>query len=105
MYNEIDTFVQPFDHTYDKTLKIQVTGPEAEDVFVVSPMYNPATPMSGGITARLVDTPVDDQRGSGCFAEQWEEVDAGGKLALVKRGICAVADKLELARANGALGQ
>ncbi|KAK4153787.1 peptidase-like protein [Chaetomidium leptoderma] len=103
-HREMDTFVQPFNHTYDKTLEIKVTGPEGEDVFVVSPMYNPATPLPGGITARLADTPVDDQRGSGCFPDQWQGVDVTGKLALVKRGACAVAIKLTLAKEHGALG-
>ncbi len=103
--DQFDTVVQPFNHTYDKTLTIKVTGPDAENVFVVSPQYNPATPLPGGITAKLVDTPVDDERGSGCFAEQWAGVDATGKMALVKRGICAVADKLKLAKAHGALGE
>ncbi len=97
--------MQPFNHTYEKTRQIKVTGPAGEDVVVVSPQYNPATPLPGGITAALVDTPVDDERGSGCFADQWEGVDATGKLALVKRGSCAVADKLKLAKAHGALGE
>ncbi|KAL2194220.1 peptidase-like protein [Corynascus similis CBS 632.67] len=103
-HNEFDTVVQPFNHTYDKTLEIKVTGPEGEDVFVVSPQYNPATPLPGGVTAGLVDTPVDDERGSACFAEQWEGIDVKGKLALVKRGACAVADKSALAKERGALG-
>ena len=38
-----------------------------------------------------------------CFEDQWEGIDATGKIALVKRGICAVSDKLKLARAHGAL--
>jgi hypothetical protein len=104
-HNEFDTFIQPFNHTYDKTLQINVTGPAGEDVFVISPQYNPPTSLPGGITAGLVDTPVDDERGSGCFADQWERVDATGKLALVKRGVCAVADKLRLAKERGALGE
>ncbi|KAK4184574.1 putative aminopeptidase [Podospora australis] len=101
---EMDTWVQPFNHTYDKTLEISVTGPEGEDVFVISPQYNPATPLPGGITASLINTPVDDATGSMCLPEQWEGIDATGKLALVKRGICGVAEKLKLARAHGALG-
>jgi hypothetical protein len=72
---------------------------------VVSPMYNPATPLPGGIKAGLVDTPVDDELGSGCFRQQWEGIDGQGKLALVKRGLCAVADKLRLAKEHGALGE
>jgi hypothetical protein len=82
-----------------------VAGPEGEDVVVVSPMYNPATPLPGGIKASLVDTPVDDEVGSGCFRQQWEGIDATGKLVLVKRGLCAVADKLRLAKEHGALGE
>jgi aminopeptidase Y len=102
--DKFDTFVQPFNHTYDKTLKISVTGPEGEDVFVISPQYNPPTLVPGGITAALVDTPVDNERGSACFADQWEGLDVKGKLALVKRGRCAVADKSILAKERGALG-
>ncbi|KAK3899164.1 peptidase-like protein [Staphylotrichum tortipilum] len=103
-HDQFDTFLQPFNHTYEKTRQIKVNGPAGEDVVVVSPQYNPATPLPGGVIAALVDTPVDDERGSGCFADQWEGVDATGKLALVKRGVCAVADKLKLAKAHGALG-
>lgn len=101
---EMDTFVQPFNHTYDKTLKISVTGPDGEDVFVISPQYNPATPLPGGITASLINTPVNDTTGSMCLEEQWAGIDATGKLALVKRGVCAVSDKLKFAKAKGALG-
>ena len=103
--DQFDTVVQAFNHTYAKTLQIKVTGPEGEDVFVVSPLYNPATPLPGGITAGLVDTPVDDERGSGCFPEQWEGIEVTGKLALVKRGACAVAIKSTLAKERGALGE
>ncbi|KAK3988730.1 putative aminopeptidase [Cladorrhinum sp. PSN332] len=101
---EFDTIVQPFNHTYDKTLEISVTGPDGEDVFVISPQYNPATPLPGGITAELINTPVNDETGSGCLEEQWEGIDATGKLALVKRGVCAVSEKLKFAKAKGALG-
>ena len=104
-HDEFDTFVQPFNHTYDKTLKISVTGPEGDDVFVVSPQYNPPTP-EGGVTAGLIDTPVDaGETGSMCVPEQWAGIDATGKIALVKRGICGVAEKLKLARQHGALGK
>ncbi|KAF3909581.1 hypothetical protein AA313_de0205689 [Arthrobotrys entomopaga] len=42
--------------------------------------------------------------GSGCLPEHWTGIDASGKLALVKRGVCAIADKLKLARKAGAVG-
>ncbi|KAJ4286361.1 hypothetical protein N0V88_008067 [Collariella sp. IMI 366227] len=102
-FPEFDTYVQPFNHTYDKTLEIKVTGPEGEDVFVVSPQYNPPT-VPGGVKASLIDTPVDNERGSMCLEEQWAGIDATGKLALIKRGACAVADKLKLAKIHGAIG-
>ncbi|KAK4212303.1 hypothetical protein QBC37DRAFT_195767 [Rhypophila decipiens] len=101
---EMDTFVQPFTFVYDETLEIKVTGPDGEDVFVVSPQYNPATPLPGGITASLLNTPVDDTTGSMCLESQWDGIDATGKLVLIKRGVCAVADKLIFAKAKGALG-
>lgn len=42
--------------------------------------------------------------GSACTEEAWEGIDATEKIALVKRGGCALSDKLKLARSNGALG-
>ena len=101
---EMDTYVQNFTFIYDETRSISVTGPEGEDVYVVSPQYNPATPLPAGITADLINTPVNDATGSMCLEEQWDGIDATGKLALVKRGTCAVADKLKFAKAKGALG-
>ncbi|KAL7628670.1 hypothetical protein AAE478_000185 [Parahypoxylon ruwenzoriense] len=102
-HQEYDTWVQPFNHTFAQVRSISVTGPDGEAVDVVPLIYNPGTD-AGGITAPLVDTPVDDERGSACFEDQWTGIDATGKLALVKRGTCAIADKLKLARAHGALG-
>ena len=67
-------------------------------------MYNLATPLPDGVTAPLVDIPVDDKNGSGCLASQWKDIDAEGKLALVKRGKCAISDKLKNAKAKGAKG-
>ncbi|KAL7943352.1 Zn-dependent exopeptidase [Trichoderma barbatum] len=100
---EFDTYVQPFNHLFESTRSISVKGPKGEDVYVITLQYNTATPLPGGITGQLIDTPVDDVRGSGCFADQWEGIDATGKIALVRRGICAISDKLKLAKAHGAL--
>ena len=99
----MDTWVMPFTHTYEKTRDIRVTGPEGEDVYVITLLYNHATPAEG-ITAPLVDTPVDDEVGSGCLASQWEGIDATGKIVLVKRGLCAISDKIKNAKAIGAVG-
>ncbi|KAM7182863.1 hypothetical protein V8F20_012820 [Naviculisporaceae sp. PSN 640] len=101
---EMDTYVQPFTFVYDETREIKVTGPDGEDVYVVSPQYNPATPLPGGITGALLNTPVNDTTGSMCLEEQWDGIDATDKLVLVKRGVCAVSDKLKFAKAKGALG-
>lgn len=100
----LKTWVQAFNHTFEQTREISVTGPDGEDVYVLTLLYNAATPVPEGVTGVLVDTPVDDVRGSGCFADQWEGVDATGKIALVKRGVCAIADKLKLAKTAGAVG-
>ena len=96
--------MQKFTHLFESTRKISLTGPNGENVYTVPFKYNAATPVPDGITAELIDTPVDDTRGSGCFADQWEGIDATGKIALVKRGVCAIADKLKLARTHGAIG-
>lgn len=101
---EMDTWVQPFTHTFENTRDIKLRGPDGEDVFVLTLMYNHATPLPDGVTAPLVDTPVDDERGSACFEDQWDGVDAKGKIPLIKRGTCAIADKLRLAKDHGALG-
>ncbi|KAI1119376.1 peptidase family M28 [Nemania sp. NC0429] len=101
--SEFDTTVQEFTHLYNEVREISVTGPDGESVPAVSLIYNPGTD-NGPIKAALIDTPVDDDRGSGCFEDQWEGIDATGKLALVKRGTCAIVDKLTLAKAHGAVG-
>ncbi|KAG7117544.1 Leucine aminopeptidase 2 like protein [Verticillium longisporum] len=99
----VDTRIQYFNHTFVQLNDISVTGPDGEDVVVIALTYNPPTPAEG-ITAELIDTPVDDVRGSGCFADQWEGIDATGKFALVKRGACAISEKLKLAASKGAVG-
>ncbi|KAF7560427.1 hypothetical protein G7046_g3717 [Stylonectria norvegica] len=98
----LNTFVQTFNHTFEQTREISLTGPDGEDVFVITLMYNTATPIPDGVTAPLIDTPVDDERGSACFEDQWDGIDATGKIALIKRGICPISDKLKLARIHGA---
>lgn len=103
LFDTFDTWVQSFTHLFERTNKIWVKGPEGENVYVISLMYNHPTPLPGGTTGELIDTPVDDERGSGCFEDQWAGIDATGKIALVKRGICAISDKLKLAKAHGAV--
>lgn len=93
---------QYFNHTFEQTREIKLTGPDGADVYVLTLLYNHPTP-AGGITAELIDTPVNDATGSGCLESDWTGIDATGKIALVKRGTCAISDKLKLAKAHGAL--
>ncbi|KAI9154807.1 Aminopeptidase Y [Paramyrothecium foliicola] len=99
----IDAHKQFFNHTFVQIRDISVTGPDGQEVESIALNYNPATPPEG-ITASLINTPVDDARGSMCFEDQWTGIDATGKLALIKRGTCPIADKLKLAAAHGAEG-
>ena len=98
----LNTTVQTFTHMYEETKNISLAGPDGQAVSVMTLEYNHATPLSG-INAALVDTPVDDQRGSACFEDQWRGIEVAGKIALVKRGKCAISDKVELAKEHGAL--
>ncbi|KAF6826321.1 aminopeptidase y [Colletotrichum musicola] len=103
-HKQLDTKLQYFNHTFAQTRELKVTGPDGEDVYAVKLQYNHPTELPGGNTGALIDIPVDDERGSGCFPDQWEGIDATGKLALIKRGSCAIAEKLKLAKAAGAVG-
>jgi len=60
---DFKTWTQEFNHTYEETRDISVTGPNGEDVEVLSLMYNNATPLPGGVTGELVAVPVDDTAG------------------------------------------
>ncbi|KAH8594309.1 hypothetical protein B0O99DRAFT_625565 [Bisporella sp. PMI_857] len=100
---EFDTWTQHFNHTFEQTRQIKLTGPDGEAVTVLSFLYNSATPVPDGFTAPLIDTPVDDTRGSACFEDQWSGIDATGKIALIKRGTCNISEKLRLAKNHGAL--
>lgn len=100
--DHFDTVIQPFTHLFSITRNISLTGPDGENVEVISLHYNQATALPGGVTAPLAALPVDDERGSGCFDDQWVD-DVTGKIVLVKRGKCQFADKLKLAKDKGAL--
>ncbi|KAM0348746.1 hypothetical protein ACHAPU_004185 [Fusarium lateritium] len=100
--NKFDISIQPFTHPFSHFRNISLTGPEGEKVDVVSLQYNHATPLPGGVTAPLVLVPIDDERGSGCFEDQWKDIDVEGKIALIKRGKCQFTNKVKLAKDNGA---
>ncbi|KAF5715146.1 leucine aminopeptidase 2 [Fusarium mundagurra] len=97
-----DITVQPFEHLFSQTRKIVLTGLDGEQVDAVSLQYNHVTPLPGGVAAPLAVVPIDDVRGSGCFEDQWKGIDVEGKIALIKRGKCQFANKLKLAKDNGA---
>lgn len=101
----LDTHVQEFNHTFFQVRKISLTGPNSQraNVDVYALLYVQSTSLPDGVTAPLLDTPVDDVTGSMCQASQWKEIDARGKIVLLKRGVCAIADKLRLAKEHGAL--
>ncbi|KAF1913449.1 hypothetical protein BDU57DRAFT_540871 [Ampelomyces quisqualis] len=98
------TWKQYFNHTYEETREISITGPDGENVKVISLMYNNPTPLPKGVSGQLVAVPVDDTRGSGCFEDQWSGLNVNGSMALVKRGTCSISDKLKFAKSRGALG-
>lgn len=100
--NQFDIHIQEFTHLFSQTRKAALTGPEGESVNMVSLQYNHATPLPDGVTAPLVLVPIDDERGSGCFEDQWEGLDVKGKIALIKRGKCSFITKLVLAKQSGA---
>jgi len=102
--NTFDTTLQYFNHTFEQTRDISVTGPDGEDAPVITLLYNNATPLPGGVTAPLLDTPVNDVTGSMCEAADWEGIDPTGKIVLIKRGVCAISIKLKFAKDLGALG-
>ncbi|KAM5345657.1 hypothetical protein ACJ41O_011518 [Fusarium nematophilum] len=101
--NHFDITVQSFTHLFSHTRHISLTGPDGDDIDVISLQYNNATPLPNGVSAPLVLVPVDDDRGTGCFQDQWDGVNVRGKIALIKRGKCHFADKLKLAKDQGAL--
>lgn len=99
-----DTKIQPFTHLFATTNSLKLTGPAGEDVKAITLQYNNPTPLPGGVTASFVAVPVDDTRGSGCFEDQWAGLDVKDKIVLVKRGACAISQKLKIAKDKGALG-
>lgn len=61
---DFKVWTQEFNHTYEETREISITGPDSEDVEVLSLMYNNATPLPGGATGEIVAVPVDDTAGT-----------------------------------------
>ncbi|KXJ95705.1 peptidase family M28 [Microdochium bolleyi] len=102
-FSSFSTWTQSFTAFFSQTRSMVLTGPDGEAVETVPLIYNPGTDLPDGVSAPLVSVPVDDARGSGCFADQYAGVDVKDKIALVRRGTCAIAEKLRVAKAQGAL--
>jgi Zn-dependent M28 family amino/carboxypeptidase len=73
----------------------QQLGPVRRPIEVEAIDYSPSTP-PGGIQARIVPS-----SGNGCAASDFTQ--ANGRIALVERGTCFIADKARNAQAAGAL--
>jgi len=103
--NKFDTYLQkfPITHYEEHAFSLRLGGPNGTEIPSGGAKFNPSTP-PGGITAPLLNTPIDDANGSMCLESHWKGIDAKGKIALIKRGGCAASNKLIHARAKGALG-
>ncbi|KJZ76502.1 hypothetical protein HIM_04231 [Hirsutella minnesotensis 3608] len=101
--NNIMPRVQTFTYLYERTNDISIIGPECDRPRIISLQWNSGTRLPGGVSGSMIGTPVDDERGSACFEDQWNGINATGKIALVKRGVCAIADKVKLAMSKGAI--
>lgn len=96
------TTLQKFTHLFSTTRKIELTGPDGK-VPTKAWLYNVATPLPNGITAELIDTPVDDERGSMCHEDMWKKINVKDKIVLMKRGTCPNYQKVKLAKRYGAI--
>ncbi|WFB08302.1 M28 family metallopeptidase [Streptomyces sp. LX-29] len=94
---------QPFEFTYTEALaeKLSVVSPAPRDVPIKELTYTKSTPV-GGITAAVAVARVDDT--PGCEAADYASGGFTGKIALIKRGGCAFADKQKAAAEAGAVG-
>ncbi|MBT2380556.1 M20/M25/M40 family metallo-hydrolase [Streptomyces sp. ISL-111] len=92
-----------FRFVYTETLaeKLSVVSPTPREVTIKAMTYTPSTPV-GGLSAGLVGVPVDDT--SGCEASDYASANFTGKIALIKRGGCAFAQKQAAAAEAGAAG-
>ncbi|MDO9398606.1 MAG: hypothetical protein Q7T71_18840 [Herbiconiux sp.] len=72
---------------------------ETEELTRIPMEATPATPAEGITDAEIVAPAV----ATGCTAEEWDGVDATGKVALVARGVCPFSDKSTFAGEAGAL--
>ena len=85
------------------TKSMSLTGPDQEDVPVISLQYNHATEETGGVTAPLFHLPVNEEEGTGCTNSQWNGNDFKNQIPLVMRSNkCHPTAILKLAKENSA---
>ncbi|MER7625155.1 M28 family metallopeptidase [Streptomyces sp. NPDC126503] len=96
---------EKFDFVYTETLaeKASVLGAAPRALDIKAMTYTKSTPV-GGIAAGLAAAPVDADGTSGCEPGDFASGTFTGKIALIKRGGCAFADKQKNAAAAGAVG-
>lgn len=83
---------------YSITLLGTTETDETEELTRIPMEGTTATDPAGIVAAELVAPPT----ATGCTAEEWGDVDATGKVAVVSRGICSFAEKSLAAGAAGA---
>ncbi len=71
-----------------------------QDVPISALTYSPSTP-DGGITARVVQAPVDGS--PGCEATDYDDFDVSGAVVVVTRGVCPFGVKQTVAADLGAV--
>ncbi|MFH8369268.1 M28 family metallopeptidase [Streptomyces sp. NPDC018031] len=91
----------PFEFVYTETLaeKLSVVSPTPREVSVKAMTYTRSTPV-GGLKAAVAAVPVDGT--TGCEASDYASGTFTGKIALIKRGGCAFAEKQAAAADAGA---
>ncbi|PHH83478.1 hypothetical protein CDD82_437 [Ophiocordyceps australis] len=98
----LDWQEQHFKHIYDFSREVWLTSPIGENITVQTLKYNTASNIHG-IEGVLIDTRTNTTHGSACLKEQWEGIQAKGKIAIIMRGGCPLAQKVKHARDHGAI--
>lgn len=104
-FSTVDSWVQPFTEWFAQTFEITLSidgGIGAVPIVTFTGAM--ATPNRKPITAPLVVVPVNDVTGTGCLESDYDNIDAVGKIVVIKRGLCTFAIKSVIAKRRGAVG-